>query len=95
MSREDYDFGYEQGYEDGQAEIEQLCAALIEAEKYNGWHQQSCMELERLRTITPAMIERAARAIYQRLISSEFMDRANYPALAEAALRAALEGEPK
>jgi hypothetical protein len=30
-------------------QINQLAAQLIEAEKYNGWHQQAVLEIERLR----------------------------------------------
>jgi NADP-dependent 3-hydroxy acid dehydrogenase YdfG len=29
--------------------VERLAAQLVEAEKYNGWHQQACLENERLR----------------------------------------------
>jgi len=31
------------------AEIERLLADLVEAEKYNGYHQEACLEIERLR----------------------------------------------
>lgn len=30
-------------------EIERLRALLVEAEKYNGWHQEAMLEVERLR----------------------------------------------
>jgi hypothetical protein len=35
-------------YESLRAEVERLAAQLVEAEKYNGWHQQACLENERL-----------------------------------------------
>lgn len=65
-------------------EIERLRAQVIEAEKYNGWHQQALLEIERLthevaqmttaRTIMEAEIERLEsdkerlRAVLQGLI---------------------------
>jgi hypothetical protein len=43
-------------YDALRAEVERLTAQLVEAEKYNGWHQQACIENERLR----AAVEKAA-----------------------------------
>jgi hypothetical protein len=31
--------------------IAELVAQVVEAEKYNGWHQQACVEIERLRAM--------------------------------------------
>jgi hypothetical protein len=36
-------------FQNASQEIERLREALIEAEKYNGYHQQACLEIERLR----------------------------------------------
>ncbi len=58
----DWDGPGERDHDDADQEIKRLEAELIEAEKYNGWHQIACLEIERLRAITPDMVDRALKA---------------------------------
>lgn len=73
------------------AENERLLEDLIEAEKYNGYHQQACLEIERLRAVLD--LYREAVRIDVTMEGPKFMG-SNVSALKRAwdADRAALEG---
>lgn len=63
---------------DRMEQINQLSAQLIEAEKYNGWHQQAVMELARLRAENAELRHRLIHSLTCELEDHEIAEYRNY-----------------
>ena len=59
-------------------QINQLAAQLIEAEKYNGWHQQAVLEIDHLRAENAELRHRLIHSLTCELEEHEIAEYRNY-----------------